>query len=67
MRIPLSYVIKRIGFLLAVMWTAASINFILPHLSPKDPVAEQVTQKIALMGESSETAAEMISGKGTGF
>jgi peptide/nickel transport system permease protein len=60
MRIPLSYVLKRIGFLFAVMWTAASINFILPHLSPKDPVAEQVTQKIALMGETSEGAAEMI-------
>lgn len=62
MRIPLGYVIKRIGFLLAVMWTAASINFVLPHLSPKDPVAEQVTQKIALMGESSVEAQQMIDG-----
>ncbi len=60
MRVPLSYVIKRIGFLFAVMWTAATINFILPHLSPKDPVAEQVTQKIAMMGESSLAAADMI-------
>lgn len=60
MRIPLSYVIKRIGFLFAVMWTAATINFILPHLSSKDPVAEQVTQKIALMGESSVAAQDMI-------
>jgi peptide/nickel transport system permease protein len=60
MRIPLSYVLRRIGFLLAVMWTAASINFILPHLSPKDPVTEQVTQKIALMGEGSTDAQAMI-------
>ncbi len=62
MRIPLSYVLKRIGFLFAVMWTAASINFILPHLSPKDPVQEQVTQKIALMGESSVDAQAMVDG-----
>ena len=60
MRIPLGYVLKRIGFLFAVMWTAATINFILPHLSPKDPVAEQVTMKIAMMGESSVAAQEMI-------
>jgi peptide/nickel transport system permease protein len=60
MRIPLSYVLRRIGFLLAVMWTAASINFILPHMSTKDPVAEQVSQKIALMGEGSTDAQGMI-------
>ncbi len=59
-RIPLSYVIKRLGFLVAVMWTAATINFVLPHLSRKDPVQEQVTQKIALMGEASENAQQMI-------
>ena len=60
MRIPLSYVLKRVGFLFVVMWTAATINFILPHLSPKDPVQEQVQQKIAMMGQSSEAAVEMI-------
>jgi peptide/nickel transport system permease protein len=54
------YVLKRLGFLLAVMWTAATLNFILPQLSPKDPVQEQVTQKIALMGQDSSAAQEMI-------
>jgi len=42
-----------------VMWTAATINFILPHLSPKDPVAEQVQQKISSGGLSAESAQEM--------
>jgi peptide/nickel transport system permease protein len=60
MRIPAMYIIKRLGFLFAVIWTAATINFVLPQLSPKDPVAEQVTQKIAMMGEDSAAAAEMI-------
>ncbi len=38
MRIPLSYVIKRIGFLIAVLFTAATINFLIPKLAPRDPV-----------------------------
>ena len=62
MRIPPMYVIKRLGFLIAVMWTAATLNFILPHLSPKDPVAEQVTQKIASGGLTPEAAQEMQDG-----
>ena len=45
MRIPLGYVLKRVGFLFAVMWTAATINFILPHLSPKDPVARNRSRR----------------------
>jgi peptide/nickel transport system permease protein len=54
------YVLKRLGFLVAVVFTAATINFILPHLSPKDPVTEQVTMKVALMGVDSATADEMV-------
>lgn len=60
MRIPPMYLIKRLGFLLVVVWAAATINFVLPQLSPRDPVQEQVTQKIAMMGEDSRDAAEMV-------
>ena len=60
MRIPPMYVIKRLGFLIAVVWTAATINFVLPQLSPRDPVQEQVTQKIALMGQDASAAEEMV-------
>ncbi|MCU0519530.1 MAG: ABC transporter permease [Anaerolineae bacterium] len=58
MRIPLSYVIKRIGFLVAVLFTAATINFIIPKLAPRDPVTELINQKIASGGLTSEGAAE---------
>ncbi len=58
MRIPLSYVLKRIGFLLAVLYTAATINFLIPKLAPRDPVQELVNQKIASGGLTSEGAAE---------
>jgi peptide/nickel transport system permease protein len=47
MRIPLSYVLKRIGFLVAVLFTAATINFLIPKLAPRDPVQELINQKIA--------------------
>lgn len=47
MRIPLSYIIKRIGFLVAVLFTAATINFLIPKLAPRDPVQELINQKIA--------------------
>lgn len=60
MRIPPMYLIKRLGFLVVVIWAAATINFVLPQLSPRDPVREQVTQKIAMMGQESSGAAEMV-------
>jgi len=43
-----------------VIWTAATLTFILPHLTDRDPVAEQITQKVALMGQDAEGAQEMI-------
>lgn len=60
MRIPVGYILRRIGFLIAVLYTAATINFLIPKLSPRDPVQEQVNMKIATMGISSEGAAEMV-------
>ena len=50
MRIPLSYIIKRVGFLVAVLFTAATINFLIPKLAPRDPVQEMIQQKIASGG-----------------
>lgn len=59
-RIPLSYVLKRIMFLFVVLWTAATINFLIPKLTPRDPVAEWVQQRIALTGQSAAGSAEQI-------
>ncbi len=58
MRIPLSYVLRRIGFLVAVLFTAATINFLIPKLAPRDPVTELINRKIASGGLTSEGAAE---------
>jgi len=43
-----------------VLLTAATINFLIPKLTPRDPVQEQVTMKIATMGLASEGATEMV-------
>jgi peptide/nickel transport system permease protein len=55
----LSYVIRRVIFLFMVIWTAASINFILPHLTGRDPLREQLTQRIAGQGLQSRDAEEL--------
>lgn len=38
----LRYFVRRILLLLLVMWTAASINFLIPKLSPRDPIKERL-------------------------
>ena len=46
----LNYLIRRVFFLFMVIWTAASINFILPHLTGRDPIKEMMMQQIASQG-----------------
>jgi peptide/nickel transport system permease protein len=46
--VTLSNVLKRLLMMVLVIWLAASINFILPKLSPTDPVQD----KLAEMAES---------------
>jgi len=59
----LGYVLRRLAFLVGVMYVAATLNFLLPHLAPRDPIAEQVTQQVAMMGLSPEGQAEMIASR----
>jgi len=60
MRIPLGYVLRRLGFLVAVLWTAATINWLIPKLTPRDPVAEWVTAQVAGGTASAEGMDEQI-------
>ena len=55
-----SYFIRRVIFLFMVIWTAASINFILPHLTGRDPIKETMLQQIASQGRKPEDAEAMI-------
>jgi peptide/nickel transport system permease protein len=56
----LGYLIRRLFFLVGVIWAAATLNFILPHLTGRDPIRERITQQIATMGLDSTGAQEMI-------
>lgn len=60
MRIPVKYIFKRILFLIVVLWTAATINFLIPKLTPRDPVAEWVQQRIATTGATGVGTEEEI-------
>ena len=55
-----TYVVRRVIFLFMVIWTAASLNFILPHLTGRDPIREQLEQQIASQGRPAKDAAAMI-------
>jgi peptide/nickel transport system permease protein len=49
-RIPLTYIIKRFGYFIAVLWVAATINFILPRIISRDPVLDYLTELQASVG-----------------
>ena len=46
---PLSYVIRRLGVFVLVMWAAATVNFVIPRLSPADPIKEALL-RVTTMG-----------------
>lgn len=56
----LRYIAKRLGFLVWVLWTAATLNFILPRLSPLDPIQMMVTERVATMGLTAEGQEQQI-------
>jgi peptide/nickel transport system permease protein len=52
----LSYLLRRIGFFLIIIWVAASVNFLLPRLTGQDPIRE----KLMLGGKTQSGLEEII-------
>src|SRR5215510_8056183 len=48
--VQLSYVAKRCGVFLLIVWLAATLNFFLLRLSGQDPVREKLLQQAQLGG-----------------
>src|SRR5438128_4695811 len=48
---PIGYVVRRLGVFLLVIWAAATINFVIPRLSPADPIKEALL-KVTAQGAS---------------
>lgn len=44
MRVSLSYILRRALYLVAVIWVAATLNFVLPRLAARDPVLEHLLE-----------------------
>ena len=36
----IKYLVKRVLLLILVLWTAATVNFFVPKLSPRNPILE---------------------------
>jgi peptide/nickel transport system permease protein len=54
-----NYYTRRVLFLILVIWSAASINWLLPHLSSRDPIREQMTLQVATQGRRGDDALLM--------
>jgi len=57
--IRVSGFVKRLGLLVLVVWLAATVNFIIPRLAERNPVAERLAQ-MAAQGGSLSGIEEMV-------
>src|SRR5258707_15716625 len=55
----LRYLLKRVGLFLLTVWVASTLNFLIPRLSPGDPVAA-VLGKMQAQGATVANSAEII-------
>lgn len=62
-----SYLIRRIGLLLLIIWSAATINFIIPRLTPRNPLREKLMQEASRSGYIPEGFDEMVAAYETKF
>lgn len=53
------YVIRRIGFFVAIVWVAASVNFFLPRLTGQDPIREKLMRE-AMLGGAMQSGIDQI-------
>src|SRR5499433_973985 len=58
--VQLSYVAKRCGVFLLIVWLAATLNFFLPRLSGQDPVRVKLLQQAQLGGYVQAGIEEMV-------
>jgi peptide/nickel transport system permease protein len=55
-----TFVLKRIGLFLLVIWGAATLNFFLPRLAPGDPIAERMFAMSMQGGYTQSGVEEMV-------
>ncbi len=50
MRYSWSFVLKRVGLLLMIIWTAATLNFFIPKITPRNPLREKLMEEASRGG-----------------
>lgn len=58
--VPISYVAKRFGMFLLIVWAAATINFFLPRLGGQDPARAAIVRQAALGGNVQTGLKDMV-------
>src|SRR6476619_2608288 len=52
-------ILRRVALVLAVVWAAGTINFFIPKIAPKNPIAEKLTQLAGTSGVDPSKIQEM--------
>jgi peptide/nickel transport system permease protein len=60
MRYSWSFLFKRFGLFLLVIWSAATLNFLVPKLTPRDPLREKLLAQAAKTGYIPAGFNEMV-------
>jgi peptide/nickel transport system permease protein len=56
----LAFVLRRLGLLVLVVWTAVTINFLIPKLTPRNPLREKLLEQASRSGYIEEGFDEMV-------
>ena len=60
MKYTWSFVIKRVGLLLLIVWSAATLNFFIPKITPRNPLREKLLQEASRSGYIPPGFDEMV-------
>lgn len=55
-----TFVLKRLGLLLLIVWTAVTLNFMIPKLTPRNPLREKLLEQASRSGYIEEGFDEMV-------
>ena len=60
MRYSWSFVIKRFGLMLLIIWSGATLNFFIPKMTPRNPLREKLLQEASRGGYIPPGFEEMV-------
>lgn len=60
MKYSLGFVLKRVGLLLMIVWTAATLNFLIPKITPRNPLREKLMMEASRSGYIPPGFNEMV-------